>query len=87
MVESIAQTLHIICGTGLILSNVLLWVWIDVVNLSQYVNPITTALASAGLKLTDADTAKYLAPFINMIIITPLNYVINKFWAYKTEKE
>lgn len=71
-------------GTGLILSNILLWLWIDVVNLSQYMTEISIALSEAGINISNGDLAKYLAPFINMIIITPLNFVINKFWAYKT---
>lgn len=48
--------------TGIILNNILSWVWIDVLGIS-----------------------KYAAPFINLIISVPLNFVINKLWAFKTE--
>lgn len=50
--------------TGIILNSILLIVWIDVLQISQYV-----------------------APIINLIITTPLNFVINKFWSYKIEEQ
>lgn len=28
--------------------------------------------------------SKYLAPFFNMIITIPLNYILNKFWAMRS---
>ena len=27
--------------------------------------------------------SKYVAPFFNMVISVPVNFLINKFWAYK----
>ena len=47
-------------GTGLILQSILLFLWVDLLNISAF-----------------------LAPLLNIIIITPLNFVIQKFWAYK----
>ena len=49
--------------TGLILSNILLAVWVEVCGIS-----------------------KYIAPLINLVITIPLNFIINKFWAFKTKK-
>ena len=46
--------------TGLILSNILLYLWIEKVGIS-------------GL----------IAPIINIIIVTPLNFVLNKLWTFK----
>ena len=46
--------------TGIILSNVLSYLWIDVLHIS-----------------------KYIAPLINSIIGVPINFVLNKFWAYQ----
>lgn len=48
--------------TGIILSNVLSWLWISILGIS-----------------------KYVAPLINLIISVPLNFIINKFWAFKVE--
>lgn len=46
--------------TGIILNNVLSWLWIDVLGIS-----------------------KYIAPLINLIFSIPINYLINKNWAYR----
>ena len=48
--------------TGIVMTNVLSWVWIDLLGIS-----------------------KYVAPLINLVISIPLNFLINKLWAFKTE--
>ena len=48
--------------TGILLSNILSWIWINVFEIS-----------------------KYVAPLINLIISVPLNFIINKFWAFKAD--
>lgn len=48
--------------TGIILNNILSWLWIDKLGIS-----------------------KYIAPLINLIVSVPLNFVINKLWAFRTE--
>lgn len=47
-------------GTGIVLSNVLLYLWIDCLGVSSII-----------------------APLINLVIIIPTNFIMNKFWAYK----
>ena len=47
--------------TGIVLANVLSYVWIEVLGIS-----------------------KYVAPLINLVISIPLNFIINKFWAFRT---
>ena len=49
-------------GTGLILSNILLVIWVDGFNIHEMI-----------------------APIVNMLITVPLNYILNKYWAYKEE--
>lgn len=49
--------------TGIILNNILSYVWIDVFSIS-----------------------KLIAPLINLIVSVPLNFIINKLWAFKTEE-
>lgn len=51
-------------STGLLLGSALLYVWVDVLALPDFVGPI-----------------------INILITTPLNFVINKFWAYRGRKK
>ena len=46
--------------SGIILSNALSYVWIDILGVS-----------------------KYLAPLVNLVVTVPVNFVINKFWAFK----
>ena len=48
-------------STGLVLNNILLVLWVDVLGISELV-----------------------APLVNLIITIPLNYIINKFWAFKS---
>ena len=50
--------------TGIVLANVLSWVWINVFGIS-----------------------KYVAPLINLVISIPLNFIINKCWAVRTQPE
>lgn len=46
--------------TGLFLNSILLVLWVNVFNISEF-----------------------LAPIINLIVSVPLNFFINKFWAFK----
>ncbi len=46
--------------TGIVLVNILSYLWIDILGIS-----------------------KYVAPIINLVISIPINFVINKLWAYK----
>ena len=48
--------------TGLFLSSVLLFFWIKIVGMNEFI-----------------------APILNLIISVPLNFLINKFWAFKTK--
>lgn len=49
--------------TGVVLNNIMSWIWISIVEVS-----------------------KYIAPMINLFVSVPLNYAINKLWAFKTRK-
>lgn len=46
--------------TGIILNNILSYIWITVFAVSKYVTPL-----------------------FNLIISVPINFIINKFWAFK----
>lgn len=49
-------------GTGIVLSNILLFIWIELFHIPQVV-----------------------APAINVVIMVPINFFINKYWAYKVK--
>lgn len=46
--------------TGIVLNNILGWLWISILHIS-----------------------KYVAPLINLIISVPVNFIINKRWAFE----
>ena len=50
--------------TGILLTNVLSVLWVDIVGIP-----------------------KEIAPIINLTISVPLNFLINKFWAFRTKKK
>lgn len=49
--------------TGIILNNILSYIWIDMLRIS-----------------------KVVAPLINMIIGVPINFMINKLWAFRSQR-
>ena len=49
--------------TGLLLQNILLFIFVDILH-----------------------TSKYIAPFYGLIITIPLNFILNKLWAFKGVK-
>lgn len=77
--------------TGLILNNALLYLWIEVVDISLFAGPLLAFLGQAGLSgaldgLTSRELATYGAPILNMVVTIPLNFIINKFWAYRQKE-
>lgn len=50
--------------TGIILNNILSWVWISMIGIS-----------------------KYIVPLINLTMSVPLNFVINKRWTFKSDRQ
>lgn len=83
--------------TGLLLTSFLLWLFITKINLSQYMPDLISSLklenlmpqleaslAKKGNTLTSYQwLAKQISSVITILIITPLNFVVNKYWAYK----
>ena len=48
--------------SGLFLSTILLYFWVQIVGISEFISPI-----------------------LNLLISVPINFIINKFWAFKAE--
>jgi len=46
--------------TGLFLNSLLIWLWVDVLHISEF-----------------------LAPLLNLFISVPVNFIINKCWAFR----
>ncbi len=60
---SLVKTYLSYAFTGILLTNVLSVLWVDIVGIP-----------------------KEIAPIINLTISVPLNFLINKFWAFRTKK-
>lgn len=69
--------------TGLILTELLLLLWLEVLNIGQYLTSLTLWMADYGLNMKPDDLAVSIAPFLNMIFTVPINFCVNKFWAYR----
>jgi len=72
--------------TGLIINNFMLILLISIIDISQYLSFEAKILAKAGIELSQIELAKYTAPILIMAGTIPLNYIMNKFWAYKQNK-
>ncbi len=46
---------------------------------------LTNLLSTLWIKVLGID--ELIAPLINLVISVPLNFIINKFWAFKTKKK
>lgn len=62
--KSLLKTYVSYSVTGVFLNSILLYLWVQVLQISEFV-----------------------APIFNLLISVPLNFIINKFWAFRSEKE
>lgn len=81
-------------GFSMVLSAGLLIFWLEIVKLEGYMGPvlallseigITDFLGHIGIILETKILSEILAAAINLLITIPLNYFMNKFWAYRKE--
>lgn len=61
ILKSLIKTYISYSFTGLFLSSVLLFLWVDICGISAFI-----------------------APIINLFVSVPVNFIINKVWAFKT---
>lgn len=59
---SFLKTVLAYASTGILLNSILLWLFIDELNLSEYI-----------------------APLIILLITVPTNFILNKYWSFKTK--
>ena len=60
---TLAKTFLAYGGTGLLLANALLVLFVEKMGIS-----------------------KYIAPILTLVLTIPLNFIINKFWSFRTKK-
>ena len=68
--------------TGLFLAEVLTFLWLSVVHIERFCGVFVMPLSSMGITLTAEKIAGYLVPILNLVISIPINFLLNKFWAY-----
>lgn len=86
--------------TGLVLSGLMIWFFLDVVklaqftpsifeslNLTRFVPDIQASLIAKGNNMPVYEwVAEPVASLITILILTPVNFAVNKYWAYKPQK-
>lgn len=58
--KTFAKTYISYAGTGIVLSSLLLFLWIDIFGIT-----------------------KEIAPMMSLVLTVPINFIVNKFWAYR----
>lgn len=69
--------------TSCVLAELLLFIWIDVIDISRLLIWCVDLLKKASIDMSARTLANMLAPFLNMVITVPIGYFLNKNWAYK----
>jgi len=72
---------------GYLVSAVLLVFWIDILHIGRWMEPVANWFAGVGLERFDAQfLGNLLAAGLNLLITVPMNFVLNKYWAYRQKK-
>lgn len=72
---------------GFVVNLLLLILWIDILHIGNYMMPLQTFLRHFGLGNIQADVlGSLVAEGINLILIIPINFLVNKYWAYRQRK-
>ena len=69
---------------GYLLTVILLVFWVDIVRIERFCGGLATWCMSMGFDKLDAQTlGEILAEGINLLLTVPINYLVNKYWAFK----
>ena len=69
---------------GFFLNLGLLTLWMEGFGLEYRIDPIMNFLKSVGLAGLSAHVvAELLAEAVNLFLVTPVNFLLNKYWAYR----
>lgn len=69
---------------GFLANLALLVLWIDILHISDYLEPIARLCHQWDLRFLSAEVLGNLfAEGINLILVLPMNYLVNKLWAYR----
>lgn len=69
---------------GFLLELLCLFFFVDLLNISQYMNPLVELVHRIGLTGLDAQVVgELLAKALTIVVVVPVNYLVNKYWAYR----
>lgn len=72
---------------GYVLNALLLVLWMDVIRFERWMNVPAAWFAAAGYPGFDANfLAGVLAAAVNLFLTVPVNYLVNKYWAFGQKK-
>ncbi len=72
---------------GFLVSAALLVFWVDIVKLSRFMYPLESVFKNWGFEKVDAKMLGELAASpLNLAVTIPMNFFINKYWAYSQKK-
>lgn len=72
--------------TGLFLAEILTALWMSIIEIENYLGFMVPVCEKFGLTLSSHEIAGYLVPILNLVVSIPLNFVLNKFWAFRQSK-
>lgn len=72
---------------GFLLNLGLLFLWIDIIHIENYMEPVREFLRNAfSLELEVGVIGSLVAEGISLILTIPINFFVNKYWAFRQEK-
>lgn len=72
---------------GYLVSAALLVFWIDFLHISRWMESLGNQFVNAGYDRLDAQfLGNLLAAVLNLILTVPMNFLLNKYWAYRQKK-
>lgn len=79
---------------GFVINTLLLILWVEILNIGKYFGFMGDIIAWASgfigflpKSLTPEEISEIIAPIINIFVTVPINFVINKFWAYRQKNK
>lgn len=73
---------------GYLVNAALLVLWIDILAIGRLLAPLGSWCLEKGFASLDAVFwGNLLAAALNLIITVPMNFVVNKYWAYRDKKK
>ena len=72
--------------TGLVLTEILLTLWIDIIKIENYIGFLVQLGSHFGVNMTAHGMAVTVAQIINIFFTVPINFLLNKKWTYRKGK-